>query len=390
MGLRGPAQFTATGGNVAVLGLRFGACGEPYGWPQQVLVHGLDTPGTGARPECAAAGGVNNMWFVILAGLTLGRSPMPKAEPSWTAVSMPLYFHYFDGPSQTQPPANGPYTFYFPNPASGAPIPDQLGCTWQEYAPPYFFSNGAPLPNTIIERESPSVGTVFLTGSGSAEAIRGVGFLGQFTPGITSGQSNSIATVFYSTNDCYAGTLEYGFYYKYSANAAIFYFENNANCPSGSCFADLQGTVPVTDCSGGFALPVLPMTKGSLADGRNSQGTYEWNYRTFVFPGPPFYRMRVEALDPYTGEDGLSDGRGEPCIVAPNRWDSNNPLAPFSTCQAASAGVYAADTCDASFPMERLLLANGAVTAGVVKADDVAYPPASTPALQITEVDVAK
>jgi hypothetical protein len=47
MGLRGSAQFTATGGNVAVLDLRFGACGEPYGGLQQVLVHGLDIPEPG-------------------------------------------------------------------------------------------------------------------------------------------------------------------------------------------------------------------------------------------------------------------------------------------------------------------------------------------------------
>lgn len=42
MGLRGSAQFTATRGNVAVPGLRFGECCEPYGRLRQVLVHGLD------------------------------------------------------------------------------------------------------------------------------------------------------------------------------------------------------------------------------------------------------------------------------------------------------------------------------------------------------------
>lgn len=339
--------------------------------------------------------------FALLAFAAIGSAgpPSDPRHPSppdrdlpvvWAAVSMPLYFHYFNGPSQSQPPANGPYTFYFPNPASGAPIPDQFGCTWQEYAPPYFFSNGTLLPpNTVIEKESPAVGTVYLTGAGESNAIRGMGFTGQFTSGISPNQSHNIASVFYSTNDCYAGTLEYGFSYDYFAGAADFYLENNANCPAGSCFDDSAGTVAVSDCSMGFTLPALPLGKGSQADGRNSNGGYDWNYRAVAYYEHDFYRVRVEALDPYDGSDGLTDAAGQQCVVVPNRWNSDNPLGPFHYCPAAKV-VYAADTCDANFPMERLARANGAVTATIVKGDAVAYPSTSTPALQITEVEVAK
>jgi len=329
------------------------------------------------------------MWFLLLAALASRQGPVDRLPVAWTAVSMPLYFHYFNGPSQTQPAANGPWTFYFPDPPSGSPIPDQLGCTWQEYAPPYFFSSGTLLPNTVIGRETPAVGTVYLTGSGDNDAIRGVGFTGQFTSGINPGQSHIVASVFYSTNDCYAGTLEYGFFYDYFAGGSAFYLENNANCPPGSCFADSTGQYPVSDCSMGFTLPALPLAKGSQADGKNSNGSSDWNYRAEVYYEDPYYRVRVEALDPYDGTDGLTDAGGQQCVVVPNRWSSSDTLSPFDDCPAAKV-VYAADACDASFPMERLARANGAVSAAVVKDDTVTYPPDSTVALQMTEVEVGR
>jgi len=319
-----------------------------------------------------------------------GSTPIPThgshSEPEWTPISMPLYFHYFNGSSQTQPAPGGPYTLYFPGVASGPAIPDQLGCTWQGNAPPYYFSNGAPIPDGVIQRSSPATGTVFLTGPESA--IRGIGFVGQFTTGVDAGKSHIVGSVYYSNNDCYAGTLEYGFFYDYFADAPVFYLEHNANCPPNTCFEDLAGKIPAVDCSIGFTIPALPLSKGSQADGKNSHGAYDWHYRATVFREGRSYSVRVQALDPYDGSDGLSDANGQQCIIDPNAWSSADPLAAFQYCPASRV-IYAGNTCDATFPTERLM-SGGAVTVGVVKGDAVADPPASDVAMQVTEVEVAK
>src|SRR5712692_6240320 len=230
---------------------------------------------------------------IAVALLTATVNLFGQTAPVWTQVSMPYYFAYGPSPSQTQPPASGPYNFYFTQTMSQG-VNDQLGCYWNEFAPDYWFNGGTLLSGPIV-RTAPAVGTQFQTGVVFQGQIRGIEFKGSFTSGTYPAATTygNIGAFYYTGNQCLGGTLEYGFAHDYQGDSTNFYWSNHDNCPAGGSVVCRQTSNPadptVASCGSGLTLPAA----------YSSGNTYI--YHMYVFPDSSSaggYKFRVEVLDP--------------------------------------------------------------------------------------------
>jgi len=196
---------------------------------------------------------------IAVALLTATVNLFGQTAPVWTQVSMPYYFAYGPSPSQTQPPASGPYNFYFTQTMSQG-VNDQLGCYWNEFAPDYWFNGGTLLSGPIV-RTAPAVGTQFQTGVVFQGQIRGIEFKGSFTSGTYPAATTygNIGAFYYTGNQCLGGTLEYGFAHDYQGDSTNFYLSNHDNCPAGGSVVCRQTSNPadptVASCGSGLTLP---------------------------------------------------------------------------------------------------------------------------------------
>ena len=281
---------------------------------------------------------------------------------------MPYYFAYAPSPDQTQPPASGPYKFYFPG-VLAAPVPDQLGCVWNVTgydAPPYWFDNGVAESGPIY-RATPAVGTMYQSGT---TKFRGFQFVGEFTPGNFDDQSYLDGAVYYSGNPCLAGDIEYGFSQDYIANITSFYFSNYSNCPeSGSllCYAEDTTSSPVEpQCSGSIDLPSLPP---------NSQGKNAYAFSVYVTrqPSTGDYVFDAAVHDPYDHSTLWA------CVADPAQGSGA-----FGPCK----GTFPVNTCT-TFPTEHLYETVGNVVAGISR-DNGPGPSTSIPGLAVVAVSIGQ
>jgi hypothetical protein len=283
--------------------------------------------------------------------LFAAQSVYAQPEPYWTQVSMPVFFDY-SATTQSQPPANGPYTFRFPG--ASATLNDTSGCYYNQFASsaanpkrPYWFNNGV-LASGIIPRNSPSVGTVFEDPVWVGTAMRGFSFLGSFTSGnYTPLYDHLTGVVFWSDEYCYDGTTEYGFSHDFQSNYTIFYFGSNQNCGSQHCRVESSPASAVAnECSGGVTFP-----QGL----QNHSWGNTFYYNAFVFQDTTdwVYKFKVELLDPQDFGPIYS------CVVDPTRTSPN----PYQNA-CSSTPVYSANTCS-SFSAQPLYYNYGAITAGI-------------------------
>ncbi|HTQ55929.1 MAG TPA: hypothetical protein VMI94_15785 [Bryobacteraceae bacterium] len=311
---------------------------------------------------------------LILLGVILSLSAWAQqsSAPAWSTVTMPVYFAYAPSPEQVQPPAAGPYKFYFPGLLS-APVPDALGCAWNVPgydAPPYWFDDGVAESGPIY-RSAPAVGTMYQSGTAIGSRFRGFQFTGAFAPGNFSDQTYLIGAVYYSANPCFAGDLEYGFGHDYIGGTTAFYFSNYSNCPeSGSllCYAEDTTSSPVEpQCSGQITLPSLPP---------NSRGTPVYLYSVYVSrqAGSGDFVFTAAVRDPYDHATQWA------CVADPANGDGA-----FDPC----VGTFPVNSCGSAFPTGQLYETFGNVVAGISR-DNLPGPSTAVDALQIATVSVGK
>ena len=285
----------------------------------------------------------------LLAAFLAAPSIFAQGEPEWTTVSPSYYFTYHGSDKQPRLGLAGPYDFYFPGRfPPGQPLADQLGCYNNQYAPPFWYDGGRLMagPRQV---DTPAVGTVFATNL----ELRGLAFLGAFTPGPHAGVNGA---VFYSDNPCYMGTLEYGFNRTYSSDSGYtqFYYSKYANCPASGpvlCHS-VNNPSPETvvhDCSSGINLPraYSPRTP----DGHDpvmAKNPELYEAYVFIDPADRKHKFQVQVVDPATR------ARHWECVVDPSAPE------PFRACPG---GGYNQNSCGAGYPIASLYNARGAITA---------------------------
>jgi hypothetical protein len=334
---------------------------------------------------------------VSLMMLLAGQTPDARV---WTSVQMPYFFQYAPGAGQPQPGPSGPWKFLFPGVVS-TPIPDELGCQWNApsgppyhspnywpppfwYAPPY---TGASEFSGPILRGYGAVGAV-TTDPPAPGGIRGIGFRANIPAVSWNNGSQQVGAMYFSTDPCFSGDLEYGFAHYYQSATTQFYFYNYSNCGT-ECF--LVGTtppnptspppsVPVQQCSAAINLPALPP---------NNNGNYNYNYTALVYHDLPsgHYRFSISVEDLETNTTFWA------CVADP--LNTPNFLSPGgsapSNCQPTDYVDY---TCTVNgkseaYPISRLYYADhGTAVAGVVNAPNTAF--ASQTAMTVSRVTVVE
>ncbi len=312
----------------------------------------------------------------LLAGARLA---LCQSEPEWTRVATPLHFGYHADSKQVF----GQYAniFYLPGRFSpGESMDDQLGCRNNESPqansgtpPPFWYADRVRMegPRQIT---SPAVGTVFNTRG--SQRMRGLAFSGTWRPELSA--PGALGAVFYSSNYCYMGTLEYGFQreFAWSSPAYVgFYYSRYANCRSnGSALChttdnNSSGSV-VQECAAGINLP------DDLDHGNPNK-----SYEAYVFwdAAAKKHKFKVQVVDAKTRHHDWE------CIVDPSAAD---PFSGDSRCHRKVNGRtnWSQNSCDGTFPISSLYSASGSVTL-TVNTNNSRFPE-HTPALQVNEIRV--
>jgi len=308
----------------------------------------------------------------------------------WTKIPLPYFFQYAPGEGQPIPAPSGPWTFLFPG-ALDAPVADQLGCQWNAPAgppyyapaywpPPYWYA--PPYTGGIDELSGPIMRGYGAVGASSHDpplsvGIRGMGFAANIPGASWDNGSQQLLGMYFASDNCFSGDLEYGFAHYYQYGITQFYFYNYSNC-SDECF--LVGTtppdplspppsVPVTQCSAAINLPPLPP---------NDNGDYNYFYSAAVYLDPPtgHYRIAAAVTDLVSGVAAWS------CMVDP--FDTPNfqtPTYPTSAPCYPQPSDYVNYSCTVNgrsqpYPISKLYYAPfGAVVAGVVNPPNTALAP---------------
>ena len=322
--------------------------------------------------------------------------------PVWTKVQMPYFFEYAPGQGQPQPSPSGPWVYLFPGVVESG-IPDQLGCQWNApsgppyYAPnywmaPYWYS---PPYAAIDELTGPILRGYGTVGSSThdppeAVGIRGIGFKAVIPAVSWDNGSQQLLGMYYASDNCFSGDLEYGFAHYYQSGTTQFYFYNYSNC-SNECF--LVGTtppnpdspppsVPVEQCSAAINLPPLPA---------NDDGNYDYFYNASVYYDTPsgHYRIAVAIVD-LVSKDTFWACMVDP-LETPNFQTPTYPTA--GACQPQPSD-YVNYSCIVNgnsepFPISRLYYIDyGAVVAGVVNPPNTSLQP--DVAVTVTQVNVVE
>lgn len=345
-------------------------------------------------------------------------SESPQATSSFTAVIPQYNFSYGPDPLQPNLPSSNVWNFYMPVQVTsetpgwttgeygigglydtfydqpGYTIGGSVagGCSWnQTYnSPPYWYYNGGEITNNQYEilsgpilRSQASIGSVYQSASqqvsGSGVPLKGFAAVAAWDPHVYLSAPFLIGAIYFATDSCYSGNLEYGFahYNNYNPPVNQFYFYKYSNCsaPSGqpgsySCYLTENQTYGQAQCSAAVNLPTLAP---------NSKGTawYFWYAYVGRNPLPPagngHWVLKAGLLDPYTREPAWS------CVGDP----LGSPTFPASTCPQLGSVSY---QCATPFPTSRLYNALGTVTAGITNVTNT--PPAgrANPMLRMTQL----
>lgn len=306
----------------------------------------------------------------LLAGVQFAHG---QGEPVWKRTATPLHFGYHADSKQTFGQHSN--TFYLPGQFSPgeAGIDDQLGCRNNDAAPPFWYADGAKLegPRQIT---TPAVGAVFITPGD--QRMRGLAFRGTWRPELSA--PGAVAAVFYSSNHCYMGTLEYGFQreFAYSSPAYVgFYYSRYANCrTNGSMLCHVKDenskASVVGECVAGINLP-------DDIDHGNPNKSYE----AYIFwdAAAKKHKFKVQVVDVTTRR------RDWECVVDPSAAD---PFSGDSRCHRKVNGQtnFSQNSCDATFPISSLYSVPGSVTA-TVNTNNAKFPE-HTPALRVDEIRI--
>lgn len=346
-------------------------------------------------------------------------SPVPR---SYTAVTPQYNFSYGADPNQPGLPASGLWNFYMPIQVDTLTpgwttgeygiggLPDTFygepayttggtpagGCSWnQSYdAPPYWYFDGGAVTNNQygilsgpILRSDAAIGSVYQSAAqqvpGSGETLSGFGAMAKWSPRVYTSAPYLIGAIYFASDSCYSGDVEYGFahYNYYNPPVNQFYFYNYSNCaaPTGltgsyGCFLTAEQTQPQAQCSAAVNLPTLAP---------NSKGTDWYFWYAFIDrnPAPPtgdgHWVFSAGLLDPYSGATAWS------CVGDP----LGSPTFPVAACPQLESTSY---QCDTPFPTQQLHDTLGAVTVGITNGSNT--PPAGrvNPMLQMNQLYITQ
>ena len=214
---------------------------------------------------------------------------------------------------------------------------------------------------------------------GSNIPLAGFGVIARWNPRVYTAAPYLIGAIYFSSDSCYSGDVEYGFahYNYYNPPIDQFYFYNYSNCsaPSGlpgsyACYLDTAQTQLQPQCSAAVNLPTIPPNS-------KATGWYFWYARVGRNPVPPagngHYVFSAGLLDPYSGAQAWS------CVGDPLA----SPTFPTATCPQQGSVSY---TCGTPFPTEQLHGALGTVTAGITNTSNTPPTGRANPMLQVQQL----
>ncbi len=288
-----------------------------------------------------------------------------------------------------------PDTFY-DEPAFAAGGTAAGGCLWNTTydSPPYWYFDGGTATDNRYEilggqilRSQAAVGSVYQSATqqvaGTGIAVSGFGAMAQWNQHVYTSAPYLIGAIYFASDSCYSGDVEYGFAHYNYYNPAVdqFYFYNFSNCPAPSgvagsyaCYATAEATNPQPQCSAAVNLPAMPL---------NSKGTnwYFWYSYIDRNPAPPsgngHWVLNAGALDPYTGAAAWS------CVGDPLA----SPTFPAAACPQQESTSY---VCATPFPTEQLHDALGTVTAGITNSSNTPPTGRSNPMLSMKQLYITQ
>lgn len=369
------------------------------------------------RPQRLLSG-VSFLLMAAVAAVAQTTADEPAPAAGFTAVTPQYNFSYSPNPRQPQLPASGSWNLYTPGAVTSSTpgltvgeygiegLKDTLyeapgfttggtaagGCSWNTPydAPPLWSYDGGSTTNNQYEflsgpilRAEGAVGTVYQSATqqvaGSGAMMSGFQALASWNTATYLTPPYLIGAIYFASNSCYAGDIEYGFthYNDYSPAVDQFYFYNYANCPSPtgqpgsySCYATKAKTQAQPQCSAAVNLPTV---------GLNSKGTSEYLWYAYVDknPAPPagngHWVFNAGLRDPYTGASTWS------CVGDP----LGSPTFPTSTCPQTESASY---TCDTPFPTSELYNVLGSVTATIANTSNTAVTGRANPMLKLGQL----
>jgi hypothetical protein len=340
-----------------------------------------------------------------------------QAEIGFNPVNPQYNFSY--GPALAQPPlpTGGIWDFFMPDQVTPQTpgwitgeygiggLPDAFydqpsytiggslagGCAWNESydSPPYWFYDGGTITGNRYEilsgsimRGQAAIGSVYQSATqqvaGSGVPMSGFAAVAEWNSHVYTTPPYLVGALYYSSNSCYSGDVEYGFAHYDYYNPAVdqFYFYQYSNCagPTGqpdsyACYLTEAATQPQPQCAAAVNLPTLaPNSKGS--------NWYLWYAFVDRNPLPPsgngHWVFKAGVLDPYTNATAWS------CVGDPLA----SPTFPDNTCPQTESTSY---TCDTPFPTSQLHNALGAVTTGISNVSNMAPTDRSNPMLRVSQ-----
>jgi len=356
--------------------------------------------------------------FIVSAGLLTAVSTGQSPELKFSAVTPQYNFSYGPDPRQPGLPSSNLWSYYMPRQVTSQTpgwtigeyglggLDDTFydepayttggavagGCSWNVAynSPPYWYFDGGTITNNQYEilsgpilRSEAAIGSVYQSASqqvpGSGLALSGFAAIAAWNQNTYTTAPYLNGGIYFASNSCYAGDVEYGFahYNYYSPAVDQFYFYQYSNCPvptnqpgSYSCYLTQGASQAQPQCSAAVNLPTLAP---------NSKGTYWYFWYSYIARNPPppsgngDWIIKAGVMDPYSHQS-LWSCTGDPLA---------SPTFPVATCPQTSSLDY---QCDTPFPTSQLHNTMGSVTVAITNVSNTPPTGRTNPMLRLSQL----